>query len=285
MPRRGSLLVERRQQGAIVGKLALRVQHLDQRAFAALAALLGEVDVALVVVDQRLRGGDARIDRRDRDHLGHDLTGDREMCRFGLAQLGLGIGGGLLALAALAAEQVEIERGDPADRIEMEFGVGAGEAVGGEIDLLLLEPRIGVELGQARALDRGELLARLHERRVAGGERVIAGERAVDQIVDHRRSERRPPAQLAIAARDHPVGLFARGDIGACGRRGGTLEIGADGAAAEQGEGGQSRDARGQGLHSEWIWTAATPGRGLRTIARSRIDAVLRIERIQKASI
>jgi len=124
------------------------------------------------------------------------------------------------------------------------------EAEGREIDLLLLDPRIGVDLGQAPARDRARLRLRRGERRPAGGEAEIVGDGAIDQRVERGRAERLPPAGLrAGAGIGHGFGrcggaLLGRRAIAGRGRRGGPLEIRADGAAGEQGRGEESRGER-----------------------------------------
>src|SRR3546814_11873684 len=95
MARLGKLLTELWNFATIGLILALRVEHFYQRAFARLAAFLGEIDVAQVFLEECVGGVDPVADRGDRQHLIDDAAGDREMRRLGLAALRLGLRGGL----------------------------------------------------------------------------------------------------------------------------------------------------------------------------------------------
>src|SRR3546814_4256521 len=81
MARLRKLLTELWNFAAIGLILALRVEHFDQRAFARLAAFLGEIDVAQVFLEECVGGVDPVADRGDRQHLIDDAAGDREMRR------------------------------------------------------------------------------------------------------------------------------------------------------------------------------------------------------------
>ena len=126
------LLAELRDIAAVGFELAARVQHLDQRALARAAARLGQIDIALVLGEQRLGGGDPCPDRGDQQHLVHDLAGHRQMRRLGLAKLRFGLCARLFDPPAPAAEQVEIIGNPAAHRIELELRILARETIGGQ---------------------------------------------------------------------------------------------------------------------------------------------------------
>src|SRR3546814_15225408 len=91
MARLRKLLTELWNFAAIGLILALRVEHFDQRAFARLAAFLGEIDVAQVFLEECVGGVDQVADRGDRQHL----IEDRKSGVWGKSVAGrVGTGGG-----------------------------------------------------------------------------------------------------------------------------------------------------------------------------------------------
>ena len=265
VPRLIELLFELRDVAAIGHELALRVEHFGERAFARVLALLRQIDVALIVGEERIGGIDSRADRGDRQHLIHHLAGEGEVRGLRLALLRLGLGGGLFDTAALLAEQIEIVTDAAADRIEIEHRIAGEtgqrarlEAEAGEIGFLMLGAGIGIDLRQLAAARGGDLFARGGERGVAGLQAGVVGDRLIDQRIERGRIERCPPAQRGALAgkRGRPRrGLgqrIVRRAIGRSARRGRTLEIRADGAAGERGRGGkagQERAKLGEGGH------------------------------------
>src|SRR3546814_20822223 len=103
MARLRKLLTELWNFAAIGLILALRVEHFDQRAFARLAAFLGEIDVAQVFLEECIDGVDTVADHGDRQQLIDHAAGDREMSPLGLEALRLGLPGGLFDRTPLPA--------------------------------------------------------------------------------------------------------------------------------------------------------------------------------------
>ena len=77
MTRHGFLLAQVRQQGAILGQLALRGDQLDPRARSRRDGRLHQADIALVVGDDAVQGVDLRPRRCQRHGLGGDMGGQR----------------------------------------------------------------------------------------------------------------------------------------------------------------------------------------------------------------
>ena len=90
---------------AIAGILRLRVQFFDERPLPRQSPLCGEIDVALVVREQRVSDRNLLADRRDRQHLVDDAPGDREVRRLRLPPLRLGLRDALLGLTTQAARR------------------------------------------------------------------------------------------------------------------------------------------------------------------------------------
>src|SRR3546814_6431244 len=76
-------------------------------------------------------GGDAVVERGDRQHLRHDTPGDHQMRRLGGTDLRLGLRLGLFQCAAVLAEQVEIVGNTATDR----KSVVSGKRVSVRVDL------------------------------------------------------------------------------------------------------------------------------------------------------
>src|SRR3546814_14839678 len=106
MARLRKLLTELWNFAAIGLILALPVEHFDQRAFARLAAFLGEIDVAQVFLDECVGGVDPVADRGDPQHLIDDAARDRDMLSPAIAARRTGIRRGPVALQQLAAAPV-----------------------------------------------------------------------------------------------------------------------------------------------------------------------------------
>ena len=271
----------------------------DQRAFAAKPALLCDIDVARIVLEDGLRRRDARADRGDRQHLVDDLAGQSEVGGVGATTLRLALRGGLLDLTPDSAEQIEIVADPAADRIQLEIGIpgkaeraAVHQAEAGEVDLFLLGACIGVDLRQFAAGDRAHVLSGGEERGVAGRKAVIVRHRAIDERIELRRSERLPPEAGGAGA---GIGLWLAGDrrlllggrqIGGRRRHGRALEIGADRTAGERRCGEEEGEQAHRVDQSIWMWTSSPPAArlGLRSRSSIGIAASVTTNRNQKAS-
>jgi len=251
--RHAELLLQRRQQRAIAGQLALGAQDIGARHQAGLERDPHELQVVLVGGDDVLRGLDLGERRGDRQRLADSLRRERQVRGAELVALRLGQCGLLLDRSAVAAEEIRrvAHQRAHAEHVRDETAADARAApcrrgrASGERDFVLAAAgQARVDLRQVAGACGDHQLLGLRERGLGGGERGAPGQREGQRLGEGRRLERLPPllgdggavgeALRRIAAtrrrqRHRPVLVAAhRG-------RGRAHEVGADGAAGRQG--------------------------------------------------
>ena len=200
------------------------------------------------------------------------MARDRQMSCLCLTLLRLGLRGALFDLTAQPSKQVEIVAYPTAYRVEVELWVATrrerivtGEAEASKVDLLLIDPRVGIDLRQTSAGDGAQLVACSGQRRIACRQAPVVGHGALHQSIEFRRSEGGPPAQGRAVAeiRDWCAGRlplpFGGRQIGQSARRCRAGKVGANGTASQR----RRRDKERNQAH--WIspceWSGPQPHR------------------------
>ena len=248
----GELLLQRRQRRAGLGQRRFLGQHVGARGAAQVELAAHHAERVLEDADDVLGGVDLRLQRGEVDRRDHDVGGERQIRRLELEALHLGQRLLRFDLAAHAAEHVgrvgDVERGrgdavhDGRTRLALRRQRGE----------LLLALAVGRKRREQRALLGIKVLARLAERCLRGVDVGIGLQGFLDQRVELRRVEERPPFAGDVHG-GHEALRRAAGAAGRAGLRrqrfgrvaggrglGGPLEVGT-GAAAGEKSGGKGR--------------------------------------------
>jgi hypothetical protein len=164
----------------------LLLQHLHLADAAELETLLHQAQRLVVGADDVVGDVDLRLQRRLVDRGGDDVGGQRQDGGFHLVALILGLGVQLLDLPPDAAERVQCI-GDVHRAGDQPEGRGAAaQAERGERGLLPLRLHAGAELREQGALPGPDVLQRLPQGGLGGGDGGIAGQRLPHQSGDLR---------------------------------------------------------------------------------------------------